>query len=247
MKKYWHWARALLAYTRVVRNTKRLDEVLQFINSFLAAQGNKTLPLLQTFRDTPEGARALRDRPRIGRLDLDELAKLPPGTLGHELASHMRKHGLDPAALPVQEAHSDEEYVLAHLHETHDVWHVVTGLGVDDEGEQAIQAFYLAQSPSRVAVAILSMGFANTLLYALDQYIIRTNGIARAWFLGRRAQSLLGVDWKTLWSTPLAEVRARYDIDIDAADRFVAGLRRAPRPVLVDSERPARGNDSAPL
>jgi ubiquinone biosynthesis protein COQ4 len=247
MKKYWHWARALLAYTRVVRNTKRLDEVLQFINSFLAAQGNKTLPLLQTFRDTPEGARALRDRTRIGRLDLDELAKLPPGTLGHELASHMRKHGLDPAALPVQEAHSDEEYVLAHLHETHDVWHVVTGLGVDDEGEQAIQAFYLAQSPSRVAVAILSMGFANTLLYALDQYIIRTNGIARAWFLGRRAQSLLGVDWKTLWSTPLAEVRARYDIDIDAADRFVAGLRRAPGPVLVDSERPARGNDSAPL
>lgn len=240
MKQYWHWARALIAYTRVVRNTKRLDEVLQFINSFLAAQGNKTLPLLQTFRDTTEGARALRDRPRIGRLDLDQLATLPPGTLGHELASHMRKHGLDPSALPVQEAHSDEEYALAHLHETHDVWHVVTGLGVDDEGEQAIQAFYLAQSPSRVAVAILSMGFANTLLYALDQYLVRTNGIVRAWFLGRRAQNLLGVDWKTLWSTPLAEVRARYDIDVDAADRFVAGLRRTPKPVLVESERPAR-------
>lgn len=243
MKKYWHWARALLAYSRVVRNTKRLDEVLQFINSFLAAQGDKTLPLLQTFRDTAEGARALRDRPRIGRFDLDELARLPPGTLGYELASHMRKHGLDPAALPVQEAHTDEEYVVAHLHETHDVWHVVTGLGTDDEGEQAIQAFYLAQSPSRVAVAILSMGFANTLLYALDQYVVRMNAIARAWFLGRRAQNLLGVDWKTLWSTPLAEVRARYHIDLDAADRFVAGLRRAPRPAVEDGERRAREHD----
>jgi ubiquinone biosynthesis protein COQ4 len=227
MKRYWHWARALLAYSRVVRDTKRLDEVLKFVSSFLAAQGSKTLPMLQTFRDTTEGARAIRDRTRIGRIDLGKLATLPPGTLGHELASHMQRHGLDPAALPVQEAHTDEEYIIAHLNESHDVWHVVTGLGTDDEGEQAIQAFYLAQSPSRVALAILSMGFANTLLYALDEYAIRMNAIARAWFLGRRAHNLLGVDWKTLWSTPLAEVRARYNIDIDAADRLVAGLRRA--------------------
>ncbi|MBC7977363.1 MAG: hypothetical protein H7138_20490 [Myxococcales bacterium] len=225
----------MIAFSRVVRNTKRLDEVLHFITNFLAAQGDKTQPLVQAFQATSEGTRALRERPRIGRIDLDELASLPPGTLGHELAAHMRKHNLDPEALPVQEARSDEEYVVAHLHESHDIWHVVTGLGVDDEGEQAIQAFYLAQSPNRVAIAILSMGFANTLLYALDQYVVRVNGIARAWALGRRAKNLLGVDWKTLWSTPLAEVRASFDINIEAADRFVAGLRRSPRPVLGDS------------
>ena len=53
MKKYWHWARALLAYSRVVRNTKRLDEVLQFINNFLAAQGDKGRELHNVCRTLP--------------------------------------------------------------------------------------------------------------------------------------------------------------------------------------------------
>lgn len=227
MTNPWHYLRAAIAFTRVVRNPNRTDEVIQFMDHYLAAKRDDSQPTVQAFRDNPQGALALRDRPRLGPVSLDELAALPTGTLGREFADHMRRNRLDPAALPVLEAHSDKEYAIAHLHETHDIWHVVTAFGTDGPGELGIQAFYLAQYPSRIAIAILSMGFANTLFYALDEYGARVNSIVRGWVMGRRAQNLLGIDWKTLWSTPLAEIRARYDIDIDAADRLVLGLRGA--------------------
>jgi ubiquinone biosynthesis protein COQ4 len=220
--------RAAVGFARVVRDPDRLGEVFQFIDNTVTSE-RFSGPVIEAFRETEEGARALAERPRTGKIDLDALARLPAGTLGHAFASHMRALGLDPEALPSREAHGDAEYVSAHLYETHDIWHVVTGFGADRAGELGLQAFYLGQFPSRVAVGILTMGLANTLLFEFDDARARMDAVARGWALGRRSRRLLGVDWKKLWSVPLAEVRARYAIDVAAADALVASFdRKAP-------------------
>lgn len=218
--------RAAIGFARVVRDPDRLGDVFQFIDNIVMTE-RVAAPVLAAFRETEEGTRALAERPRTGRIDLDALAALPAGTLGHAFAAHMRALGLDPAALPSREARNDIEYMSAHLYETHDIWHVVTGFGADRAGELGLQAFYLAQFPSRVAVGILTMGLANTLLLEFEDADRRMDAIARGWVLGRRARRLLGVDWKALWEMPLDEVRERYAIDVAAADALVASLRRA--------------------
>ena len=37
----------------------------------------------------------------------------------------------------------------------------------------------------------------------------------------RRAKTFLGRDWKALWTTPLSEVRAQLNVDVDGIDAAV--------------------------
>jgi ubiquinone biosynthesis protein Coq4 len=206
--------RAALAFARVVRDPDRLDDVFQFIDQGVGKNPALVTPVIEAFNATPEGARSVRERTRIGRLDLDALAREPASSLGASFAAHLREHRLDPAALPVRAANSDGEYVIAHLYETHDVWHVLTGFGTDRAGELGLQAFYLAQAPSRVAQGLLAIGGLNTLIFEFDDYVRRMDAIVHGWTLGRRARCLLGIDWASRWHVPLAEVRRELGIDL---------------------------------
>jgi ubiquinone biosynthesis protein COQ4 len=100
--------------------------------------------------------------------------------------------------------------VRAHLYETHDFWHVMTGFDTDVAGEVGLQAFYLAQFPARLAAVLIGLMFLNTFLYRFDDRDRRMDAMVRGWKLGRDARPLFGVRWDTMWSTPLADVRAQY-------------------------------------
>ncbi|HEX7667500.1 MAG TPA: Coq4 family protein [Polyangiaceae bacterium] len=162
----------------------------------------------------PQGARALREGTRLGKLDLKELQKLPVGTLGREFADHMIANGLDPAAIPVPDHHAgDVRYIKTHMRETHDVWHVVTGFHTDVAGEIGLQAFYLAQLPSRLSAVLISMAFlhlATKNIAARDAIMTET---MRGWALGKKAKPFFGFDWAAHWDVPLTEVRAMLGVD----------------------------------
>jgi ubiquinone biosynthesis protein COQ4 len=174
--------------------------------------------IVQALRATPHGDRTLRDRPRVTPFDQDALGRLAPGTLGRELVEHAARAGIDISAMPVRAANDDASYVDAHLYETHDIWHVVTGIDNSVAGELGLLAFYLAQLPSRLGIVLIASGLVQTWLSAFDERDVRMRAIVRGWLLGRRASSLLGVDWATSWSTPLAEIRARHGIDLASID-----------------------------
>jgi ubiquinone biosynthesis protein Coq4 len=220
---------ATVSFARIVADPNRLGEIFRLVDT-ITKHPFVSGPVVAAFRATEQGRAALRDRPRLGVIDLDALAALPAGTLGHEYAHHMRVNHLDPSALPNRSATTDAEYVSAHFYETHDIWHVVAGFGTDRASELGVQGLYLGQVPSRVAVAVLTTGFANTLLKEFDQYPIRLHVIVRGWLLGRRAQPLFGVDWKGLWTTPLEDVRRRFEVDVDGVDRLLASWRSAGPP-----------------
>jgi ubiquinone biosynthesis protein Coq4 len=151
-------------------------------------------------------AQALAERPRLA-LDLKQLRHLPEGTLGRVFADNMIAQGLDPSAIPSLPAGDELEFVRAHLYETHDVWHAVTGFGTDVAGELGLQAFYMAQLVGRLPTAILAAGLLNTLIFQPEERQVRMDAIARGWQLGRRARPLFGVRWDKLWLSPIDEVR----------------------------------------
>jgi ubiquinone biosynthesis protein Coq4 len=218
------------AFLRLTQDPNRLDEVFRLIES-INENPRFREQLVEGYRRTPHGAQALQNKPRLGPIDLDALGQLPEGTLGHEYARFMRQHGLDPAALPVKPVEDDASFIEAHLRETHDLWHVVTGFEPNVAGELGLQAFYLAQFTNRVALAILSAGMLNTLIYGFEDSGARMSQIARGWQLGRQARPLFGTDWKQLWTTPISEVRARLGLEPRPTSNEVT-------PELIPRERP---------
>lgn len=209
MRDMFGTAKALLHAVRLVKDPNRLNEVFGIIDS--VSRPEFALEIARKGAETPEGARALRDKTRV-TIDLPTLSKLPPGTLGREFADHMIKNGLDPAALPNKPARTDEEYIQAHLYETHDILHVVTGFHTDVPGELGLQAFYMAQLPTRLPPMLIGGGMFRLLFFDFGSRERVMDQIAHGWTLGRQARPFFGLPWNDLWDKPLAEVRARLNI-----------------------------------
>lgn len=166
--------------------------------------------LARAWRQTPEGARLLDERPTLqGReLDLAALAALPDGTLGRAFVDYFRRNGIEPfvTAFPIR---SDVDYLSKRYRETHDLFHVVTGYGTDELGEMELQAFVRGNLGLQQTLMIVAYGGWRRLrlegVVSLGDYLGR---LRAAWWRGRRSRELLSVPWETLWARPLAEVSA---------------------------------------
>ena len=200
-------ARAVWSFVDLLRHPEHLDRVFEIAD----AMSDQKRDVLEAMRDhfamDPRGAAALREKPRLV-VHVDDLLKLAPGTLGRTYADHMRQNGLDPAAFPTMPAGSEVAFMRAHLYETHDVWHAVTGFGADVAGELGLQGFYAAQTPGGLPLVLIAMGFLNAVLFAPSDRERRFQAVVDGWQMGKRAESLFGVRWDELWARPIDEVRA---------------------------------------
>jgi ubiquinone biosynthesis protein Coq4 len=203
--------RLLIGVARLTRDLDRLEQVFE-INNHLVAMRTPAdeAASLASFGAHPIGAAALRDRPRLGHLDLDALRALPATTLGGAYVRFLDRNGIVPASIPTLPGSGDVEYMLAHFYETHDLWHVLTGFDTDPAGELGVQAFLLAQTRAFLPLFVLAAGLVNTALYAYGDKVARLDAIARGWALGRAATPIAGVDWRTHLAQPLADVQHRY-------------------------------------
>ena len=127
----------------------------------------------------------------------------------------MSANGLVPEAIPSLASTDDFSFLRAHLYETHDVWHVVTGFGTSWQAEIGLQAFYLAQLPAPLAGTLLAVGALRVAVYDMESRHAVMDDIARGWMLGKRARPLFGVRWNDLWSLPLEDVRAKLGIVLE--------------------------------
>ena len=205
-------ARAAYSFLDLVRHPEHLDRVFQLADALSESHTEVLEAMCQAFAEDERGAQALAEKPRL-RVDLGELSRLSAGTLGSVFADHLRKNDLDPASIPTLPADTDVAFVRAHLYETHDVWHAVTGFGADPAGELGLQAFYAAQTPGNLPLLLLAVGLLNTGLFSTADRERRMEAISRGWIMGRRARPLFGMQWDRLWARPVAEVRASLGVE----------------------------------
>lgn len=199
-------ARTLWGGIRLLIDPNRLNDVFVLERGTVDAATNERV--LETLRREPATAHAIEERVRLARVDLTALGALPQGTLGRTFAEFLRARGLDPGALPRLEAPDEETYVRAHLYETHDLWHVVTGFDTDVAGEVGLQAFYSAQVDGALPRWLVMGGLLNAILQQPADWSRRLEAIAQGWRLGKTAKPLFGVRWDDKWRMPLGEVRA---------------------------------------
>lgn len=217
--------RVIRAVWRTIRDLGNTEEALTvemaFFRSRLLRPYARWDESARELRADPRTAAAFERRPRIGRLDLETLGRLPAGTLGYVFANYVNERGLNPYLFEPMPDATDGEYVMAHLLETHDIWHIVTGSETDVAGEFRLVSFYAAQTGLSSASMLLTLGFANTTLFAPDELPSRIQAVSDGWQLGKRSQPLFGTDWNALWDVPLSEVRRRFALarDEDSAGR----------------------------
>lgn len=167
------------------------------------------------FLAAPEGARLLAARSSLLTALADEahLASLPSGSLGSTYAASMRARGFRPSGLlavreqatPDHAREDDEhEWFYERLNVMHDVWHVLTGYGVDPLGEAALLAFSQAQIPNRSFPILLLGAIAKgprSWNLAWPRYLWR------AYRRGRAARLLTAAPLEEMLALPLERAR----------------------------------------
>ena len=140
-------------------------------------------------------------------VDLDELEALPTGTLGCAFARHILDHGFDPDYYRKIEVETDLDWVMMRMRQTHDIWHVVTGIDTSRLGEIAVKAFELAQTWRPLAAVITCGGMMRYLMKDPDQLGDAMQHISHGYQLGRHARPFLAQKWELHWDWPLIRWR----------------------------------------
>jgi ubiquinone biosynthesis protein COQ4 len=220
------WRRAWRALRRLVEDPTRTEQVFEIID---ALAGPADGAVARRFRRDPAAAPLLRERPDLLATlsDRAALSALPPGSLGRAYADFMSAGGLSPAGLVDADlgrpgrsdaGDPDDAWIGSRLRDAHDLWHVVTGYGMDEAGEAALLAFTHAQV-GNLGIALIVVTAA--LLGPRDLRLVWQRYLVRAWWRGRRARWLAVTPWEGWLERPLARVRR--DLRIEPPERAHPG------------------------
>ena len=206
------WA---LAAWRVSRDLTNTDEAaiveIGFGRSRLGRRFARWEEVAEELAADPRTGPALAARERLGGIDLAELARLPEGSLGRVFGEHCRNRGIDPNLVQIPDG-SPGDFVMAHLFETHDLWHVTTGWGNDELGEVGLGGFYLAQLGLPLIALMLALILLNTVFREPSTLRERIDALVAGYQMGKSSRPLFGLRWREEWSRPVAEIRAELQV-----------------------------------
>ncbi|MCR9245054.1 MAG: Coq4 family protein [bacterium] len=219
---------SLLSYVRtlrgvigMLRNPEGTESVFDIEDGLKDIEATKGI--VERVSEDAEVAALMRERYLAQPVDVEALAKLPVGTLGHEFARHIREHGFDADYYRKLEVKNDLDWVLMRMRQTHDLWHVVTGIDSDRLGELAVKAFELAQTWRPLAAVITTGGLLRYVAKEPDRLGDVMAHISHGYQLGRHARPFLAQRWEEGWDVPLAVWRERVGLpaEIPAAGGFL--------------------------
>jgi len=160
-----------------------------------------------------QGKRAFEERICLGQVDLEKLSQLPQETLGYSYSQHMIKNNLKP--LLAGEMANDHQFLLAHITETHDIWHVITGSDTSIYGEIKLEAFSFAQLyASRFWLALLAKNLLKSAVFDIETGVDYLDALTEGWLMAKQAKPIFGIEWNSLWNKRLNDIRASLDIII---------------------------------
>jgi ubiquinone biosynthesis protein COQ4 len=215
--KHLAYLKALKGFVALMRNPDDLPSVFKIINGLRHTRAFQEM--VAHMLSTPETAALITERYQGPTPNLDELAKLPEGSLGFEFAHHMREKGLQVVFYPVLDVTDDLSYIEMRLRSTHDIWHLITGFGVTAAHELGLQAFMLAQGCAPLATVLIGGGMVRSVFGEVPDGLETPrvmDQVVQGWRMGRKAKQLMAQRWETGWQRPLAEWRQELGIELPA-------------------------------
>jgi len=204
-----------LAVFRVMRDSELTREI--HVTEEITGRG-RFVDIQGEVERTDEGRDLLRDKPELSsrQVDYDALRDLPADTLGGAYVRHLDDNGLSADYQAAGNTHwvtdPDMAYLMRRFRQTHDVWHVLTGLGTEGHEEVIIHAFSWGQLRLPVSAMVVFFGTLKHILGEARWPALR-HGLHEAYEHGRRADDLMPVYWERYWEQQLDAVRERYGIE----------------------------------
>ena len=154
------------------------------------------------------------------------LRQLDPGTLGRTYVDHLDSMGFDPDYYRKIDVKDDIDYILMRIRQTHDIWHVVTGLDTTQLGEISVKAVELAQTHRPMSAVICAGGVFRYLMKEPEQFGDCLKTISMGYQIGLKAKPLLAMKWEEQWERPVDEIRADLDVEPLAPNGAMVDLMR---------------------
>lgn len=169
--------------------------------------------LVEYLKSKPEVSQMIEERYIAPKPDLEALGKYPVGSLGYAFASYIQEHGFDADYYRKVKVQDDISYIFLRIRQTHDIWHIVTGISTDEIGELSLKAFELAQTRRPMAAVIVTGGILRTLFKEPQELDNLLNQIAIGYRMGAKAKPFLAQKWEENWHKPLSEWRLELGIE----------------------------------
>ncbi|MBF2080357.1 MAG: hypothetical protein IGR76_18035 [Synechococcales cyanobacterium T60_A2020_003] len=173
-----------------------------------------TVLSIEYIKSQPGVMDMVRDRYLAPLPDIDTLLQSPPDSLGYAYATYIRDNGFDPAFYRNLSVEDDTSYLFQRRRQTHDIWHLVTGFGIDEESELGLKAFELAQTRSTMSAILLAGGLVRTLFKTPERLDYLLDRIAVGYRMGMQAKPFLAQRWEEDWEKSLAQWREELNVQV---------------------------------
>lgn len=217
---YWRIDPALLREAAEIRR-RDPDAFRSAVLTYFGFGGRDDGPIIERMRAHSQGARILAQRTPLpaGVLRPDLLKDLPEETLGHQYWAHCERNHIDPAFISEESqkvareypATAEHKFIYDRYRDSHDLWHVVTGWGLDMAGEAGIIAWTYAQTRNKGYLLIFLL---NALMCAKRGRFDVFRTCWKGFQHGRRTPLLLAVDWDDHLKRPIDDVRRDLGVEL---------------------------------
>ncbi len=211
--KAWHHFRELLKNKESTEEVFRIFEALPWRGARARAEGWLKTPLAQQLRVSEPSIAAILD-------DHAALRKLPAGSVGQLYCDFMECEGLSAQGL-IDEFERflgdgprfNDQFLWYYdrIRDTHDLLHILTGLGRDALGEASVLAYTYSQQPSPANLFISYAAGLNMKKQVGNSAPI-LGSIREMQVMGRGCEPLAERSIRELLAMPLEEARASIGI-----------------------------------
>ena len=211
------------------RSSDNLGTIADLIDNFLGSP--QMAACVQRFRALPGGAALMDSRYPPLQPDIDQLIQLPPGTLGRRYAELIRQLGYDPDFFRPRPTDTEERWLTQRIASTHDIHHVVAGLGTEPQGESGVLAITAAQIGFPAFVLLNGAAQLGSFRFQTERFEGISVAITHGQAIARQASCLALARWEEGWDKPIQQWRQELGL-LDPADREAYGLDRQLGPLM---------------
>lgn len=197
--------RSLGLLGQIGRSGGDLNSIADLIDNFSGSE--PMARCLERCKALPGGAALLREAPPPLALDLDAMAALPDGSLGHVVARSLQRLGYDPDFARSRPVDSEERWLTQRIATSHDIHHVVSGFGTCQEGEGGVLAITAVQIGFPAFVVLNTAASFASFRFRAERYPVVSEAIARGGAIGLGCAPFCVQRWEEGWERPLAEWR----------------------------------------
>lgn len=169
---------------------------------------------VERFRDLPGGAELLERRYPPFQPNVDVLARLPQGSLGHAYAAMIRTMQYDPDFFRPRDTSTDALWLTQRIATTHDIHHVIAGFNTEPAGESGVLAITATQIGFPAYVLLNLLATFKAVRIKPSELEAISNGIAHGNRIALEAAPLVTQRWEEGWEKPLAQWRQDLGIKV---------------------------------